>query len=77
MDGLSQKEQRGFLYSASQVSTPLHVSFCVPHCPDLRLNVNEGSLGHCGDTGEENLSPLHDPFKVNGIHLLGLDSQLE
>lgn len=29
------------------------VPFCVPHCPDLGLNVNEGSLGLCGDTWEE------------------------
>lgn len=27
--------------------------------------------------GKKSLTPLHYPFKVNDIHLLGLDSQLE
>lgn len=54
-----------------------HVPFCVPHCPDLGLNVNEGSLGHVETLAKKNLTPLLYPFKRNGVHLLGLDSQLE
>lgn len=42
------KEQRGI----PPLCKP-PVPFCVPHCPDLGLNVNEGSLGLCEDTWEE------------------------
>lgn len=39
------------------------VPFSVPHCPDLGLNVNEGSLGHCGNARQEEPDPSALPIQ--------------